>query len=74
LYINNVETLKSGHARIGEKVIIDVDAMHFEAKVVPTGFYDKVPGISAGIVSDRGRTTVTIYNSRFSSPWAFSRV
>lgn len=32
--------LKSGHARIGEKVVIDIDAVHFEAKVVPTGFYD----------------------------------
>jgi len=32
--------LKSGHARQGEKVVIDVDAQHFDAEVVPLGFHD----------------------------------
>lgn len=32
--------LRSGHARLGDKVVIDVDAKHFDAKVVPLGFYD----------------------------------
>lgn len=32
--------LKSGHTRTGETVVIDVDRQHFEAEVVPLGFYD----------------------------------
>ena len=32
--------LKSGHARLGEKIVIDVDARHYEAEVVALGFYD----------------------------------
>jgi len=32
--------LKSGHARLGEQIVIDVDARHFDAEVVPLAFYD----------------------------------
>jgi len=32
--------LKSGHARQGEVIVIDVGKQHFDAEVVPLGFYD----------------------------------
>ena len=32
--------LKSGHARQGETVVIDVESRLFDAELVPLGFYD----------------------------------
>jgi len=35
-----IAMLKSGQTRLGETIIIDVDQQHFDAEVVPLGFYD----------------------------------
>ncbi len=39
-YSITMAMLKSGHTRMGETVIIEVNEQHFEAKVVALGFYD----------------------------------